>query len=71
MSKQAVNFNAFVRMLEDNGYSELRVKGGHYTFGNDKGNRITVNYNLNKMVARRIVRENDLEPGSLKGFLRL
>lgn len=68
---QAVNFGDFVRMLNDNGYSELRKSGGHHTFGNDKGNRITVNYNLNKMVARRIVRENGLDAGSLKGFLRL
>lgn len=68
---QTVNYGDFVRMLNDNGYFEIRSRGGHHTFGTDKGKKITVNYNLNKMVARRLVKENKLEAGKLKGFLRL
>lgn len=68
---EGVSFGDFDRMLKNNGYSKLRSKGSHTIYCNRDGNKITVNSHLNKMVARRLIKENNLDAGNLKGILRL
>ncbi len=51
----------FIRVLKDNGFTYNRSKGDHYIYKNTDGKSITFNCNLNCMVARRLIKENDLE----------
>lgn len=68
---KAISLDDFDRMLRNNGYSKIRCKGSHFTYCNQCGNKIVINKNINKMVARRIIKENDLDAGELRGALRL
>ena len=49
----------FEPILKANGYREIRSRGSHFIYGNGK-NQITVNKDLNKMVRRRLIKENNL-----------
>ena len=49
----------FEPILKANGYHEIRIRGSHFIYGNGK-NQITVNKDLNKMVRRRLIKENKL-----------
>ena len=49
----------FEPILKANGYHEIRSRGSHFIYGNGK-NQITVNKDLNKMVRRRLIKENKL-----------
>lgn len=49
----------FVRILERNGYSLNRAKGSHFVYTNGR-NTISINKDLNRMVARRLIKENCL-----------
>ena len=49
----------FEPILKANGYHEIRIRGSHFIYGNGK-NQITVNKDLNKMVRRRLIKENNL-----------
>ena len=49
----------FADVLEDNGYYQIRTNGSYYIFSNGK-NTISVNKNLNRMVRRRLIKENNL-----------
>lgn len=49
----------FEPILNANGYHEIRSCGSHFIYGNGK-NQITVNKDLNKMVRRRLIKENKL-----------
>ena len=49
----------FEPILKANGYHEIRSHGSHFIYGNGK-NQITVNKDLNKMVRRRLIKENQL-----------
>ena len=49
----------FEPILNANGYHEIRSRGSHFIYGNGK-NQITVNKDLNKMVRRRLIKENKL-----------
>lgn len=51
----------FIRLLRENGYKLIRQNGSHSIYKNDNGNTITININLNAMVARRLIRENNLK----------
>ena len=53
------NLREFEPILKANGYREIRSKGSHFIYGNGK-NQITVNKDLNKMVRRRLIKENNL-----------
>lgn len=66
-----IDFAKFVKMLSENGFVCLRQNGSHHVFADRNGNTIIANNHLNKMVARRIVKENKLNPGKLAGTLRL
>lgn len=52
-------FKRMRELLNDKGYSLTRIRGSHFIYSNGL-NTVSVNRNLNKMVARRLVRENNL-----------
>ena len=49
----------FADVLEDNDYHQIRINGSHYIFSNGE-NIISVNKNLNRMVRKRLIKENNL-----------
>lgn len=49
----------FVPILISNGYREIRSNGSHFIYSNGT-NQITVNKDLNKMVWKRLIKENNL-----------
>ena len=61
MSKQYVTkeMKEFVPLLEKNGYREIRSNGSHFIYSNGH-NTISVNKNLNRMVRKRLIKENNL-----------
>ena len=53
----------YCRMLEKNGYHYSRKgKGSHSIYTNSEGIHITVGKTINSCIARRIVKENNLNP---------
>ena len=50
---------SFVPILINNGYREIRSNGSHFIYSNGT-NQTTVNKDLNKMVRRRLIKENNL-----------
>lgn len=53
-------FKGFTSVLEHNGYALSRVKGDHYVYKKDNAKQIVVNIRPNKMVIRRLIKENNL-----------
>ena len=53
-------FRKFTRMLTDNGYKRTRIRGSHYIFTNSEGNVISVPKDVNRMLKRRLIIENNL-----------
>lgn len=53
----------FVRMLKNNGYypAENKGKGSHTVFKNDAGNHISVPLRIRAVIARRLIKENNLK----------
>ena len=49
----------FEPILKANGYRKIRSNGSHFIYSNGT-NQITVNKNLNKMVRKRLIKENNL-----------
>ena len=49
----------FEPILKANGYREIRSNGSHFIYSNGN-NQITINKDLNKMVRRRLIKENNL-----------
>lgn len=47
------------RILSDNGFKFIRCKGDHFHYVKD-GKRVVVNNNINRMVCKRIIKENKL-----------
>lgn len=55
----AFDFKNMVKILKRNGYGLVRKKGSHFIYSN--GTRtISINKDLNMMVARRLIKENKL-----------
>lgn len=54
------DFRKFTKMLVDNGYKRVRIRGSHYTYQNETGNTITINKDPNKMVMRKLILQNNL-----------
>ena len=50
----------FKRILMDNGFDLIRCKGDHYIYKRG-GETAVVNKNLNKMVARRLIKTHNLK----------
>ena len=59
MRRKPKAIRSFIKMLISNGYYEMRSKGSHFIYTNGV-NHITVNKDLNRMVQRRLIKENDL-----------
>ena len=51
----------FIAILKKNGFYYARYKGSHSIFINDKGRHISVPYNLECVIARRLIKENNLD----------
>lgn len=55
----AFDFKKMRKVLDMNGYKLIRTKGSHFIYSN--GTRtISINKDLNMMVARRLIKENGL-----------
>ena len=54
------NKREFERLLRRNGYKLDRVNGSHYIYTNGS-NSISIKPKINKMVARRLIKENNLK----------
>jgi predicted RNA binding protein YcfA (HicA-like mRNA interferase family) len=52
----------FIRMLKKNVYQLVkgRGKGGHSIYKNDTGNHISVPLRIKAVIARRLIKENNL-----------
>lgn len=53
----------FVRMIKKNGYKLVknRGKGGHSIYQNNVGNHISVPLRIKAVIARRLIKENNLK----------
>ena len=51
----------FVKIVEFNGFYYNRYKGDHAIYVNDKGRHISIPKNLECVIARRLIKENNLE----------
>ena len=50
----------FIRVVEKNGFSYSRHSGDHAIYVNDKGRHISIPKNLECVIARRLIKENNL-----------
>ena len=65
----------FEPILKANGYREIRSNGSHFIYSNGN-NQITVNKDLNKMVRKRLIKENNLVESKVRlwqinGFVQM
>ena len=51
----------FIKIVEFNGFYYNRCKGDHAIYVNDKGRHISIPKNLESVIARRLIKENNLE----------
>ena len=51
----------FITILKKNGFYYDRQKGSHSIYINDKGRHISVPHNLEYVIARRLIKENNLD----------
>lgn len=56
---RTINFREAEKILFKNGYKLDKINGSHYQYIKN-GNRIVINLKLNKMVWRRLCKENNL-----------
>lgn len=54
------NEKEFIRILTFNGYHPERTKGSHTVYVKDGYKNIIINKKLNPMVAKRLIKENNL-----------
>lgn len=52
---------AFIKIVEKNGYHYNRCNGSHAIYVNDGGRHISIPYNLECVIARRLIKENNLD----------
>ena len=50
----------FIRIVEFNGFYYSRHNGDHAIYVNDKGRHISIPKNLESVIARRLIKENNL-----------
>lgn len=50
----------FVKLVSQNGFKYVRSHGGHDIYYNKKGRHITIPQTLVDVIARRLVKENNL-----------
>ena len=51
----------FIKVVERNGFHYKRCSGGHAIYYNEKGRHISIPKNLECVIARRLIRENNLK----------
>ena len=51
----------FIKIVEFNGFYYNRCSGDHAIYVNDKGKHISIPKNLECVIARRLIKENNLE----------
>lgn len=54
------DFRLFTIKLRRNGYYKIRTRGSHFIYSNGV-NEISINHHPNKMVIRRLTKENNLK----------
>lgn len=54
------SYNEFCKMAEKNGYYYTRCKGSHSIYTNNEGHHMSIPYKLAMVIARRLIRENNL-----------
>lgn len=67
MSTRTIVYNTkeMRQILEGNGFKLSRQSGDHFIYTD--GNRtVSINYRINKMVALRLIKENNLDTSVLK-----
>lgn len=57
----------FIKIVEYNGFYFSRHKGDHAIYKNKKGRHISIPKNLECVIARRLIKENNLETNLKKG----
>lgn len=55
------NFREFKKILEENGYVRDHATGSHLTYIKEGDKVVITNNRINKMVARRLIKEHGLE----------
>ena len=50
----------FIRIIEKNGFYYSRNNGDHSIYVNDKGEHISIPHRLACVIARRLIKENNL-----------
>ena len=50
----------FIKIVRNNGFYFSRHNGDHYIYVNDKGKHISIPQKLESVIARRLIRENNL-----------
>ena len=51
----------FIKICIANGFYYSRYNGGHAIYVNDKGRHISIPRNLECVIARRLIKENNLD----------
>lgn len=53
------DFKKMQKILKNNEYSLIRIKGSHFVYSNGE-RTVSINKDLNMMVAKRLIKENEL-----------
>lgn len=56
----------FIKIVEFNGFYYDRHNGDHTIYVNDKGRHISIPKNLECVIARRLIKENNLDTNKKK-----
>lgn len=51
----------FIKIVKQNGFLYKRHRGSHAIYYDDKGRHISIPNNLESVVARRLIKENNLK----------
>lgn len=51
----------FITLVEKNGFHYKRCKGSHFIYYNDEGKHISIPENIRCVIARRLIKENNLK----------
>ena len=54
------NKRSFDKLLKVNGFRLERTTGSHFIYKDNNGRTVAVNKDLNRMVAQRLIKENNL-----------
>ena len=61
MDRRYYSSREFRNILSNNGYSLIRTTGSHLIYSNGKSNIVITANNLNAMICRRLIKENELK----------